>query len=315
MTQYAYDPELVDLVDILPAVDLSDVTAIRPVVEQMDAAGAAAVDLGSARHEQVSFSRRSASGPDVVVDVYRPEASDGPDACVLLLHEGGFVVGTAASQRRRAVQLVEELGVIAVAVEYRLAPEHPYPAAFDDVWEALLWARTQADVDSARVAVIGESAGGALAAGLAQRARDEGVPLAAQGLIVPVLDNRLETRSAERFTDTPVWDRSMAETSWQHYLGDLSAAPPRYAVPAREQQLAGLPCAYISCMEFDPLRDEALEYAVRLLAAGVSVDIRCYAGAFHGATTHQLTDLARKAEADMVDSMARALRCGRYAKC
>ena len=151
-----------------------------------------------------------------------------------------------------------------------------------------MWLHDQADalgVDPARVAINGGSAGGGLAAGLALLARDRGGPaICFQYLGIPELDDRLDTPSMQQFHDTPMWSRPQAEQSWQWYLGDAYGTDDvsPYAAPARATDVAGLPPAYMSTMEFDPLRDEGINYALKLLAAGVSVELHSFPGTFHG---------------------------------
>jgi acetyl esterase/lipase len=169
-----------------------------------------------------------------------------------------------------------------------LAPEHPFPAGLEDCYAALVWLHDQADalgVDPARVAINGGSAGGGLAAGLALLARDRGGPaICFQYLGIPELDDTLDTPSMQQFHDTPMWSRPQAVQSWQWYLGDAYGTDDvsPYAAPARATDVAGLPPAYVSTMEFDPLRDEGINYALKLLAAGVSVELHSFPGTFHG---------------------------------
>lgn len=163
-----------------------------------------------------------------------------------------------------------------VSVEYRLAPEHPFPAATDDGFAALRWFAEQAGalgVDPGRIGVSGVSAGGGLAAAMTLLSRERGgPPLCFQLLQSPALDHRVATGSALALTDTPLWHRANAESSWGYYLGELPpGAVPAAASPALAADFAGLPPAYVSVNQFDPLRDEGLEYAGRL-AAGAAGD-------------------------------------------
>jgi acetyl esterase/lipase len=180
--------------------------------------------------------------------------------------------------------------VVVVSVDYRLAPENPFPAGLEDCYAALVWLHEHAGdlgVDAGRIAINGGSAGGGLAAGLALLARDRGGPaICFQYLGIPELDDRLDTPSMQRFHDTPMWSRGAAEKSWEWYLGDAHGTDDisPYAAPARATDLAGLPPAYISTMEFDPLRDEGIHYALKLLAAGVSVELHSFPGTFHGSS-------------------------------
>ncbi|MDX3229929.1 alpha/beta hydrolase [Streptomyces sp. ME19-01-6] len=170
------------------------------------------------------------------------------------------------------------------------SPEHPFPAGLEDSYAALVWTAGHAaelDIDPARLAIGGDSAGGGLATALALMARDRGGPaLCFQYLGVPMLDDRMETASMRVFTDTPVWNRPIAEICWSHYLGGEGrrGGPevPEYAAPARVADLSGLPPAFVYVCEFDPLRDEGMSYAQRLVQAGVTTELHLYPGTFHG---------------------------------
>jgi acetyl esterase len=206
---------------------------------------------------------------------------------------------------------------VVVSVAYRLAPEHPYPAGLEDCYAALVWLAGHAaelGVDPARLAVAGGSAGGGLSAALALLARDRGGPaLCFQYLAIPELDDRLTTPSMQAFVDTPLWNRPSAVRSWEYYLGPGLAAGsddvPPYAAPSRATDLAGLPPAYISVCEFDPLRDEGIAYAQALLAAGVSVELHLFPGTFHGSTmVNPAAAISRRQNEETAAVLARALR-------
>ena len=284
---YDFDPELLPIVESLPELDPADALALRRAVGEAERTRAATVDTGGVAIEDGDL-RGAPGAPSVPYRLYRPEHSPPePMAGILLLHGGGFMVGTIDGEHGRAAWLTRELAAAVLVIDYRLAPEHPYPAALDDAWAALEWLHREAaalGVDASRLGVVGESAGGALAATLAIRCRDQqGPPLSVQALFNPSLDDRLETASMRAFTDTPLWTRALAESSWRHYLRDVRGEVPATAAAARADDLSGLPPTYITCMEFDPLRDEALEYAGRLMASGVPVELHCFAGGFHGA--------------------------------
>jgi acetyl esterase/lipase len=184
---------------------------------------------------------------------------------------------------RQCVELARHAQCTVVSVDYRLAPEHPYPAGLDDVRAALNWLAAKAlslDVDAARLAVAGNSAGGALAARLAQLAADGAAPpIVFQVLHQPVLDDR-PTPSKAEFVTTPGFDGPAAEQMWRHLAG--GEALPADAVPARREELAGLAAALVTCSELDPLRDEGVDYALRLMRAGVATELHVYPGTCHG---------------------------------
>ncbi|WP_214407060.1 alpha/beta hydrolase [Pseudonocardia lacus] len=283
---YAFDPELAAVIPLLPAVAIDDLPAARAGFAAMIAEQPEPDTTG------VHVEDRSAPGrdgaPEVPLRVYRPERVSAP-AAIYDVHGGGFVLGDLSTDHARNVQLARELGVVVVSVDYRLAPETPFPGPLEDVHAGLAWTAEHAEelgVDPRRIAVRGTSAGGGLAAGLALLARDRGGPhIAFQFLAIPELDDRLTTPSMTAFTDTPIWSRPRAVISWNAYLGEgvpgTDGVSP-YAAPARATDLAGLPPTYISVMHFDPLRDEGIAYAQALLAAGVTVELHLFPGTFHG---------------------------------
>jgi acetyl esterase len=212
----------------------------------------------------------------VPVRVYRGGPSQAP--AVIYCHSGGFVVGNLDIDHRQCVELARRGQCTVISVDYRLAPEHPFPAAIDDVTAVLDWAVDNASrlhIDAERLALAGSSAGGALAACLAQRHSSR---IVFQLLHQPVLDDR-PTPSTEEFDSTPGFDGPAVAAMWRHYLsGEVSAD----AVPARRTELSSLPSALITCSELDPLRDEAIDYAMRLLRAGVATELHVFAGTCHG---------------------------------
>jgi acetyl esterase/lipase len=208
---------------------------------------------------------------------------------------------------------VQSLGIVVVAVEYRLAPENPFPCGLEDCYATLQWMAAQADslaIDTDRVGVYGQSAGGGLAAALALLARDRGGPaLCFQFLGIPELDDRLETTSMRQFVDTPMWHRANAIRSWLFYLGDdaTRGEVSPYAAPARATDLRGLPPAYVCTMEFDPLRDEGILYALALLQAGVPVELHQYPGTFHGSAMVPTAAVSRRGAAEALEVLRRGL--------
>jgi acetyl esterase len=308
---YSYDADLVSAIPMLPVADFSDVAAARKGIIEMLGPINAEVDVGGLIIED-----RVIPGPEdgiaVPVRVYTPEERAGLVPGVLHIHGGGFAVGNVDTEHGISAQVARGVGVVLVSVDYRLAPEHHFPAGVEDCYSALVWMQDHAGelgVDLGRLAVFGSSAGGGLAAALALLARDRhGPSLCFQYLGVPELDDRLETISMKTFTDTPLWNRPNAVLSWRYYLGGEPAEVSPYAAPARASDLSGLPPAYISTMEFDPLRDEGIIYGLRLLQAGVPVELHQYPGTFHGSSLIADAEVSQRQAAETLDVLTRALR-------
>jgi acetyl esterase/lipase len=214
----------------------------------------------------------------VGVRLFRPQDGAEPGPALLWIHGGGYVTGDAAQNDALCRRFSRALGATVASVDYRLAPEHPYPLPLEDCYSALEWLVTLPAVDRSRVAIGGASAGGGLAAALALLTRDRGaIELAAQLLVYPMLDDR----SVEGL-DSPdhrLWSQSSNKFGWSAYLG---GADPDVAVPARRDDLAGLPPAWVGVGSMDLFHDEDLAYAARLRAAGVPCEVEVVPGAFHG---------------------------------
>ena len=230
----------------------------------------------------------------------------------MFFHGGGYVLGNLDNEEPRCVHFASNVNCVVISPEYRLAPEHPFPAAVDDCYRTVCWVAEQArrlGIDEHRISVGGISSGGGLAASVAHRARDEKRPgLVLQLLLFPTLDCRLQTPSARRFTDTPLWDSDSNRVMWDYYLAD-SDYPSWYAAPALAESFDGLPPAMLAVAEFDPLRDEALEYAKALLQADVSVEVHLYAETYHAFDyIAPFAEISQRALADQVNSLTRALR-------
>jgi acetyl esterase len=309
VVSYSYDPELAPLVATLPKVDITNVAAARASLDQSVVSSPIDESLLDIQDYSVVGYKED---PAVAVRVFRPVSVVGQTPALLYVHGGGFVVGSVLAEQDTAATLAATLNIVVASVEYRLAPEHPFPAALHDCFAALDWLCQHADelgVDTARVGVYGSSAGGGLAAALALFCRDRGGPsLCFQFLAIPVLDDRLETESMRAFVDTPEWNRPSAELSWAYYLGSAASGDVSpYAAPARATDLGSLPPAYISTMEFDPLRDEGILYALALLDAGVSVELHSYPGTFHGSSTVLTADVSRRTKDEQMHVLRRAL--------
>jgi acetyl esterase/lipase len=218
----------------------------------------------------------------VAVETFAP-TTPGPHPVLLWFHGGGYLLGTPAMGSARMQSWAAKLGCFAVSVDYRLAPEHPFPAAHDDAVSALEWligSAAELGVDRERIVVAGGSAGGGIAAGLVLAARDLGLPLAGQLLLYPMLDDRQQTASSA--WATPMWSRGANEYAWHAYLGDQPGEVSSYAAPARASQVTELPPTMVIVGSADRFLDEDVAYASRLMHAGIPTDLRVYAGAPHG---------------------------------
>ncbi len=272
------DPELREIATTRTDFSLDSIKLMRDpfnerrriAAEQTDAQGVQIVDDTVA----------TASGK-VPVRIYR--GGEPPAPAVVYCHAGGFALGNLDTDHRQCVELAHRGGCAVVSVDYRLAPEHPYPAALDDAVAVLRWVAANATglgVDAARLAVAGSSAGATLAACLAHGSADGLLPTVVfQLLHQPVLDDR-ETASKAEFCTSPAFDSEAADLMWRYYLGPEAGSP--VAVPARRNRLRRLPPALITCAEIDPFRDEAVDYALQLLRAGVSTELYVFPRTCHG---------------------------------
>ncbi len=278
------DPQLARVIARMPVLDLSDITKLRALNE------ATQIPV-SAADQDVTFVDRTVPGPpgapDVGVRVYRPtHAGDAPLAAVVYFHPGLFF-GTLNMDHARCLRFAAGAGCVVVSVDYRLAPEHRFPAGVEDSYAATRWVATntaELGLDPDRIAVAGCSTGATLAAAVVLMARDRGGPkLAFQMLLQPALDDRLDTPSMAEFAEPAAMEagRAGGVHKWRYYLGDAPQTVSPYAAPARADDLTGLPPAYVSTNEYDCLRDEGIEYALRLIRAGVPTELHHFAGTFH----------------------------------
>jgi len=302
------DPEVAAAADMLPFDDLT-----VDVLGSLRDATAVEVPLSDA----VERSDAVVPGdPAVPIRVHRPKGFEGVLSCVYSMHGGGYVIGTFAMDDPLFDHLCPELGFVGVSVDYRLAPETPYPGPLEDCYRGLRWVHDHAGelgVDPDRIGVMGVSAGGGLAAALCLLARDRGdVSVAFQLLDSPMLDDRQVTPSS-RQDGLPVWSRSSNSFGWRSYLGDLYNRDdvPYTAAAARATDLTGLPTAFVSVGAVDGFRDEDVEYALRLNQAGVPAELHVYPGACHG-FFHLAPDapVSRRCKRNMEDWLGRQLGAG-----
>ncbi|MFJ3953542.1 alpha/beta hydrolase [Streptomyces sp. Je 1-4] len=308
-TEMQVHPELLPAFESLPQFPdpYEDIEATREGFHKMLAAFPA--DRTGVSSERFEIPR--ADGSALTVEVYRPEGGadtgTGQDTrgaapegagralpAVLHFHGGGFALGRSLpGQDRAAIALCRELPAVVLTVEYRLAPEHRYPAGVEDCYRALEWAAERAaglGIDPARIALTGKSAGGGLSAAVALMARDRGGPaIVHQSLCVPDVDDRVGADEAAvdaeedaEAVETRVTTARDIQRAWRHYLPEGTAEAEAYAAAARATDLSGLPPAYVLVCDLDPLRDAGLAYARRLMDAGVPVTVRNVPGAWHG---------------------------------
>jgi acetyl esterase/lipase len=287
-----FDPELeealVEIRDSLPpSVVPDDIPTLRRSMAALDGS-----DDDLQRNGSVELFERVVPGPegapDVALLVCRPREAAGVLPAIYHIHGGGMVAGSNRSGLLGFVVWIERLPMVIVSVEYRLAPEHPFPAQVEDSYAGLLWTAEHASelgIDPARLIVAGASAGGCLAAAVALLARDRGGPtLHGQLLQCPMLDDHNDTASTIQMSGLGIWDRTASDTAWRALLaghwGKEDVSP--YAAPARATDLRNLPPAFIDVGSAETFRDEAVQYASRIWRAGGRAELHVWPGAFHG---------------------------------
>jgi acetyl esterase/lipase len=248
--------------------------------------------------------RQIPGDPEVTVRVFRSRSASGAAPCIYSMHGGGYILGSRELDNDVFGRWCPELGVVGVSVEYRLAPETPYPGPLEDCYRGLVWTHEHAEdlgIDPDRIGVAGLSAGGGLAAALTLLARDRGaVPLAFQLLDCPMLDDRQQTPSSQ-LDGLAVWTRRSNEFGWRSYLGERYGRDdvPPTAAPARATDLSGLPPAFVSVGTVDGFRDEDITYAMRLNQAGVPTELHVYPGACHGYQMAADSDVVQQSQLDI----------------
>lgn len=242
-------------------------------------------------NEAISLTDEIINGPDnqpLSLRIYRPKYSSETLPVLLWIHGGGYILGSIGEDDELCMDFVKIAECVVVSVEYRLAPEHPYPAPIEDCYTALKWIADSADslnIDSTRIGVAGASAGGGLTAALTLLARDRHYPsLCFQMPLYPMIDDRNNTPSTNEIKEGFVWNQKSNQAGWRMYLGELYGTDdiPSYAAPARETNYSQLPYTYTCVGQLDPFRSETLTYVTKLAEAGVDVEFHLFPGAYHG---------------------------------
>jgi acetyl esterase len=260
-----------------------------------------------------SVEDRRIPGPagEIPVRIYQPDGK-APLPALVYFHGGGWVIGSLETHDASCRELANRVGCVVISVDYRLAPEHRYPAAAEDCFAATKWAAENADalgVDPKRIAIGGDSAGGNLAAAVALMARDRrGPALRHQLLIYPVTDADFTRASYRENAEGYLLTTKAMEWFWGHYVPDAAQRKESYAAPLQAKDLAGLPPAFVITAEYDPLRDEGEAFASRLQEAGIPTTAKRYDGAIHGFfAMGLLAEVARRAVDDAVAALRAAL--------
>jgi len=309
-SRHLVDPELAPALDLIVDAPLTHeaLASIRKAMDDMFVARqrpVAGVQYGEERIPGFN------GGPAVRVAIYRSEKNSTAAPGLLHIHGGGYVSGCPEAYSEKNAKIAAKFGAVVISVSYRLAPENPFPAPLDDCYAALVWFFANASalgVDPTRISIAGDSAGGGLAAALTQRARDVGeLKICSQHLNSPMLDDRTGTPEAPRspMIGEFLWTRDKNIFGWNGYLKGRRR-DELYAAPARTADLSGLPPAWIGVGALDLFLDENVDYARRLAADGVGVDLHVYAGAYHGFSYNEEADVARRFVRDYHDSLARA---------
>jgi acetyl esterase/lipase len=310
-SMHLVDPELADLLEAMPTRDFDDalVAAMRAAAAQ--APPPTVPETGTLR--RVIAVPGPGDGPDVPLTLTMPEGT-AVRGCILHMHGGGYVIGSAAAYEPVHRPMAAQRNCVIASVDYRHGPEDPFPAPLEDCYAALAWLYAHADdlgIDTARIGVMGESAGGGMAAALALLARDRGeYPLAFQHLVYPMIDDRTGSSATPNpYAGALIWTPHNNRYGWRAYLGREpgGADTPPYAAAARHTDLSGLPPCFLLTAALDLFIDENLDYAARLIRAGVPTELHVLPRAFHAFDGHPTAAVARRAWALRMEALGRAL--------
>ena len=308
-TKHLLDPELDPLIELFPPFDLDDEQLA--LMRDSPALAAEPGDPAEAGVTREEIHADGGAGPDVRCLLYRPSGKAASGAGYLHIHGGGYVLGAPEASDPANLEICARLGAVVLSVDYRLAPEHPIPAPLDDCYAGLAWLHAQAPalgVDPNRIGIGGESAGGGLAAALAIKARDAGeYAICHQHLTYPMLDDRTGTpeQPGDPLVGEFIWTRGSNRYGWRSYLGDAPDRAPQ--VPARLEDFTGLPATWMATAALDLFRDENIEYALKLMQAGVRTELVSYPAACHGFQMVPGTRLGERYARDHLDALARGL--------
>ena len=315
-TRHLVDPEVAPVIDAMPSFEFDRATL---ELVRMGAAGS----FGDLPDPPITADVRTIRGPDGPLDIYWYDPAPGTSgrAALLHIHGGGMVLGSVKEMQHGPSGMAAALGIPVASVEYRLAPETPFPGPQEDCLAGLVWLADNAaalGVDPARIAVVGESAGGGLAAAVAQMARDAtrvhraGPAIAAQILIYPMLDHRTggpDCSHNNRTTGEFIWTRTSNQFGWECLRGDYGADDDRkgWFSPSLAADLSNLPPTLLLTGSLDLFFDEDLEYARRLVDAGVPVELHSYPGAVHAFNMAAEAAIAKSFNRDLLSGIARLL--------
>ncbi|WP_146341266.1 alpha/beta hydrolase [Nesterenkonia sp. NBAIMH1] len=316
-SRHLVDPEIADLLDVFPTLNLSSETL--PSVREMFGAPVEGAPDPQELFPDVTTTEHRIPGaegdPDVRVLYYEPKNRTTSSAALVWIHGGGYVLGSADADEVLCRRIADETGAVVASVDYRLAPETKAPGLVEDCYAALRWLHANAyelGVDAARISLGGASAGGGLAACLAILARDRGeFPVAYQLLIYPMLDDRTSsTRDAHPYAGEFIWTPGDNRFGWASILGhepggdDVSP----YTAAARVEDVSGLPPTFISVGALDLFLEEDMEYAQRLIATGVPTELHVYPGAYHAYDLNEQAQVTDAYFRDFLGALKRSLK-------
>lgn len=313
-SKHLVDPEFLPFVEQMPPARFENggLEKVRAMHDEMSAANVPQLRADVERSEQYIPGPEGA--PDVRVIIFKPKAVGDQRPAILHIHGGGYVIGKPEMGDFNNMNYAGDFGAIVVSVDYRLAPENPHPAPVEDCYAALSWLHTNAvelGVNRENIAISGESAGGGLAAALALLARDrKEVPIAFQHLIFPMLDDRTTiVTDPSPYIGQFVWTPQTNQFGWSALLGKQPGGPDisPYAAAARAEDLAGLPPTYIICGALDLFLEENIDYATRLIRAGVPTEMHVYPGAPHGFMMVPHAAVSKTFHRDSMAALKRAL--------